>query len=290
MLSELMPRNYNCDPEFFGTVLREAGKSKEIRGLTILDDELFVVSECSSEIEVYSSMELSLSRLMKLNEVQDPIDLASSSRNKSLYIMDRNYLGNSVKVKRVDPNGQFLCKWDVGKDYGRLSVADDSNVILAQFYVKKGIMEFSPDGYLIRIIKLPDAVYPLHAVKLSNDRYLVSHGFSDLHSVCIVDANGNVEKSFTGRIGLADQLLSYPTYLAVDRNGYVMVVDQTNCRVLLLDSNLKFIRELISANKHGLRRLHAIALDEPNSRLCVADNIHHSNALPKDGRILIFDF
>ena len=64
-----------------------------------------------------------------------------------------------------------------------------------------------------------------------------------------------------------------------------MVVDRDNSRVLLLDSDLKFKREILSKEeKHGLRRPTRILLDESNGRLFVADNDSNNQ------RILIFDF
>ena len=95
-----------------------------------------------------------------------------------------------------------------------------------------------------------------------------------------VDADGKLKKSFDGKAEQMDGL----SYLSVDGNGFVMVADQMNCRVLFLDSDLKFQREILTKAKHGLRHPWRIHLDESNGRLFVADN-ESSNE-----RILIFDF
>lgn len=259
--------------------------------MAILDGEIFLVYEWSSEIEVYSSMELGLIRLMTVEKVRDPIDLGSSSRNTSLYIMDQNKVCKSVEVKRVDPTGKLLCKWEIGNDHCHLSVTEESNVCVT-FYQKRQITEYSPRGILIRKVKLSDAFFPLHAVKLTNDHYLISQGGDNgLQRVCLVDANGKVEKSFGGETGSTDGLMNMPSYLVVDGNGFVMVIDGVNYRVLLLDPGLKFVREFLSKDKHDLRCLHAILLDEPNRRLFLADNTYFAqNPLQKEGRILIFNF
>src|SRR5688572_12359296 len=111
--------------------------------------------------------------------------------------------------------------------------------------------------------------HPLHAIKLTSGHFVVSHGLTDdeLRRVCVVDANGNLEKSFGGTHGTPIGELNYPVYLSVDGNGFVMVVDEVNRRVLLLDSDLQLKREILSRGKHGLRRPQAIVLDESNGRL-----------------------
>ena len=101
-----------------------------------------------------------------------------------------------------------------------------------------------------------------------------------MHNVCTVDADGKLKKSFDGK----SEQMGRPFYLSVDGNGFVMVADQKNSRVLLLDSDLKFQREILTKAKHGLQHPWRIHLDESNGRLFVADNESDNE------RILIFDF
>ena len=107
----------------------------------------------------------------------------------------------------------------------------------------------------------------------------------DLHRVCIVDADGKLKKSFGGKRGSTIGQMDNPRYLSVDGNGFVMVVDELNHRILLLDRDLEFKREILSKDgKHGLRYPARILLDETNGRLFVADNDSNNQ------RILNFDF
>lgn len=266
-------------------------ESKDIRGLTILDKELFIVSEKNSDVEVYNSIKFSICRVWNLKELIDPRDIVSCDKNKCLYILDCESFGNSRKILMVDPSGKLLTKWSTGVDDGiGLSVTVEANVILTAFDRNK-LYEYSPEGLLIREIKLSsDAAmpisHPLHAVKLTKDHFLVSHGRyrGDLHRLCIVDANGKLKKSFGGICGSAIEQMNYPIHLSVDGNRFVMVVDQENRRVLLLNSDLKFKREILSKDKHELLCPTRILLDESNSRLFVADNASSKQ------RILIFEF
>ena len=151
--------------------------------------------------------------------------------------------------------------------------------------MKNKLNEYSPDGQLIREINLSlDAGirYPWHAIKLTNGHFAVCHG-SGYGKVCTVDADGKLKKSFGGKSGSTIGQMC-PVYLSVDGNGFVMVADQRNNRVLLLDSDLKFQREILTKAKHGLRNPWRIHLDESNGRLFVADNESDNE------RILIFDF
>ena len=120
---------------------------------------------------------------------------------------------------------------------------------------------------------------PFHAIKLSNGDYVVS----DQQRVCIVDTDGKLNKSFGGKRGSENGQVNGPVYLSVVGNGFVMVVDRGNCRVLLLDSDLELKREVLLKESHGLRRPERILLDESNGRLFVADNDANNQ------RLLVFN-
>src|SRR6218665_4118860 len=81
-----------------------AEENKHIVGLTILDNELFVVSAMSSKVEVYDSMKLSFGRQCSLKTLIGPADLVSCDRNKCLYISDRKDGRQSKEIVTVDPN------------------------------------------------------------------------------------------------------------------------------------------------------------------------------------------
>src|SRR6218665_1834584 len=167
-------------------------------------------------------------------------------------------------------------------------VTFESNVLLTVYNDRK-LIEYSPEGQLIREINLAPVagIYdPFHAIKLTNGHYVVSHGDTSngLHRVCIVDADGKLKKSFGGNCGSTVGQMNRPFYLAVDEHGSVMVADERNRRVLLLDSELNYMRELLSKKEsHGLGFPQIILLDESDCRLYLADN------KPNNQRIVVFD-
>ena len=258
--------------------------------MTILDKELFVVSQGLSEVQVYDSMEFSFSRHWNLKELMYPYDIGSSSRLKCLYILDFKGSNHSSEILRVDSNGKLMKKWSTGDDsVWAMSVTEESNVILT-VSADSILKEYSPDGELIRDILISPHSgirHPCQAVKLATGYFVVSHGYygDDLHRVCLMDPGGNCKKLFGGKCGSGNGRLNLPVQLAVDENGYVMVVDRWNSRVLLLDSNLRFKRVIISNVRNPeLRFPWKILVDESTGRLVVADNEWN------DGRILIFQF
>ena len=278
----------------------EDGGKKTVSGLTILDKELFVVSSHRSEIEVYDSIKLSFSRQLNVKELFGPLDIVSCNTNTCLYIFDdKDRTGQSKEILRVDPNGKLIKKWSTGEDWGYgLSVTYESNV-LSVVCNKHKLREYSPDGCLICEIDLSSHAFiyhPLHAIKLTNNHFLVSHGeiYDDLHRVCIVDSDGNLTKSYGEKCGSKVPQLFKPFYLSVDVNGFVMVADQVNSRVLLLDSDLEFKREILSRISNSeVRKVPdwrllsfptKILLDETNGRLFVFDNA------PGNPRIVVFDY
>lgn len=91
--------------------------------------------------------------------------------------------------------------------------------------------------------------------------------------MCIVaDGDGSPAMKFYGNhSGSGTGQLNLPSHLAVDRQGYVLVADQNNDRIVLLSASLTFVRVLISPFC-GLRRPWRLHLDETRGLLYVAEH------------------
>src|SRR6218665_2977788 len=158
--------------------------------MAIIDDELFVVTQRSSEVEVFNCKSLAPSRQWTLEGLLRPADIGSCKTNKCLYIMDWKDSSSKKEVLCVDTSGKLLRSWETGDDYGFLiSVSNENNVIVTCFG-KHEFNEYSPQGKLIGKISLQGPEHLTHAVKLSNGKFMVSVGdtYHQLHRVCIVDA------------------------------------------------------------------------------------------------------
>src|SRR5688572_16247516 len=147
---------YALDPVLVQTIRTKSAEEekKPISGLTILDQELFVVSRVSSEVEVYDRIKLSFSRQWKLRELVDAWDIGSCNNNKCLFIFNFKGPCQSKEILRVDQNGKVIRKWSTEDDPGlALSVTYESNIILTVLFKNK-LNEYSPDGDLIREVNL----------------------------------------------------------------------------------------------------------------------------------------
>lgn len=272
-------------------------RDKPILGLTILDKELFVASDDSSDIEVYNyySTRLAFSHRFKLQDLVRAWSMASCPTNKCLYIMDLKDDDHANEILKVGVDGNLLKSWSAEADWGfGLSVTDESNIILT-VYEKNNLNEYSPEGQLIRKIQFSsDAgiLHPRHAVKLANGHFVVTHGYDNdpLHRVCLLDEDGKVTRSFGGKRGHSNSRMDLPFGLIVTGNEFIVVADVNNSRVLLLGCNLEFEREIISREKQMLRLPMTIQLDESDGRLFVAENEWNSDMkVFRDGRVLLFD-
>lgn len=244
---------------------------RSIKGTTILNNELFIISQLESEVEVFDCTTLGFRRRWQLNDLMDPDDATSCIRNRCIYISDNKAEGK--EIFRIDVDGNIINRWSIGEESGRLSVTDQSTVILS-IHESSKLKEYSPEGVLIREIKL--SVYglshPMHALKLANGNFVMTQGYLEdhKHTVCEMNPDGKVLKTFGAEKGLGSGNLTNPTYLAVDREGSIMIADAGNGRVILISSNFEFRRELITRS-NGLYIPTRICLDEINGRLYVAE-------------------
>ena len=227
---------------------------------------MFVVREAVAIIEVYD-VGLSLKRRIAVAGLINPRDVASCTKIKCLYICD----GDGRRVYRVDLKlNRRIANWNLNGEPQSLSVTPKSNVIVTMCY-ESTLKEFTPEGRIVREIQLhPNAKYPLHAVQLASGQLLVSH-YGSQHRVCRISDDGSVVQSYGDQPGSGIGQLDHPNHLFVDKQGFILVSDLYNNRILLLNSSLTFVRELISANSN-LNRPFRLCLDEVREFLYVSES------------------
>lgn len=194
---------------------------------------------------------------------------------------------------RLENTGNLIRKWSIGNDGGRLSVTKNSTLIVT-FYYDNQLREYTHEGEVVSQVKFSinsGIVHPWHAVELTNGHFAVCFGCrkDSENGVCIVDRNGESLLYFNGRTESSLGQLNCPVYLAADSVGNITVADQNNGRLLLLNPQLKFIRDLVSINVKGVaRRLSKFYFDEVTGKLFLADNGWNWDVCP--GKVLVFDF
>lgn len=295
--------DYAKRPTLKKTIITKASKEegKANWGMTILNDEFFIVNQFTPIIEVYDSMTLKPKRTLSCpnEKLEDPVDIVSSKKDECLYIIDWKFSHRNVAesmILKVKPNGSLKVKWSTPY-YGHLSVTTKNNIILVATKQNK-IAEFQSDGQKIREIELFDRniVRPMNAIEVRNDCFLVSHGWGadHHHRVCLVNSKGRTEKCFDGKTGKGyGEMMERPWHFVVDSEGFIIVVDVDKGRILLLNSSLEYQKELLSAEDE-LRNPSMVYLDESSRRLFVADNklVKSKDGVTElfsDGRVLVFD-
>ena len=117
-----------------------------------------------------------------------------------------------------------------------------------------------------------------HAIQLDDDRFLICHTTYTHHRVCIIDSNGRMMKGYGGGRGSGIGQMNYPCYLAIDRNGFILVADQNNNRIMQLNASLEFVREFIPGSV-GLNQPWRMHLHEDRRRLYIAGCYERSIAI-----------
>lgn len=265
---------------------------KPITGITVLGNELFAVTESSEEIGVYDSKTFQPEGNMKIPEMTDPLDIASSKAAGCLYIIER--AGDEVesRVMRLDPKGKVLNQWPSGGKTGRLSTYE-SNVILCLFD-KQVIIEYSPIGDPITTVRLSPAlklIDPWHAMKVTSQHFVVSlgDGKHEFSHVCVVDLDGNITLSTKRDQSKILSKLKVPVCLVEDNERSIVVADRDNNRILLLSALLECKRNLIDVDLQKKDYPVRLCFDETNSKLFVAVNTWSSSKKQRDDhRVLIF--
>jgi len=256
-------------------------KGTPVYGVASLGDEVFVAREnCPQKIEVYDAVILAFQRHIKIPCIGDYVfgfGLAACSHNNCLYASD----WHSASVHRVDLSGSnAVMKWSVARHPGSLSVNIEHNLLVVSEHERK-LQIFTTHGTLLQKIQLQaDIEYPRQVVQLSTGQFLVSHSGS-LHRVCLVGVDGAVVRSYGGQHGSQLTQMSFPSGLAVDRDGRVLVADRWNNRLLVIDQSLPSAREMSVSVDVGLYRPCSLWYDQSRKRLYVGEM--------DGGRVIIID-
>lgn len=225
--------------------------NRGIRGLTILNDELFLAFEKSNIIEAVLINFCTRCRTFVLAGLTAPGTIAACAKNNCLYVIDQNTKLRK-RIFRVKTDGGIVNSWETDDDdRGRISVNRAGHVVMTVFDKRK-VKIYSPDGELLteRTIDFSGThiTDPYHTINMADGYFIISHGLykSDIHQVCKFDATGNILLAFGNKKGCRGEELDCPVYLAERKDGSILVADQDNDRVILLNSELEFVKELFT--------------------------------------------
>ena len=85
-----------------------------------------------------------------------------------------------------------------------------------------------------------------HTVQLSRNRFIVCHGSSSsLHRVCVINIEGQIMKSYGEKQVKGEGQLSEAKSVTIDKkNKRIFVADHFNHRVLMFDTDLKYLGQV----------------------------------------------
>ena len=241
--------------------------SGEVQGITSWNDELFVVTVWSPDIDVYEIDTLAHRRRIRVERLVDGWDIVA--HENVLYVSElENKLIHSIQLP-----DETSSHWSVNSERLTMSINKRGNIVVSCFDLNK-IIEYSPVGSCVREIQvnaIDGTIIGLrHAIQLDDDRFLICHATKKHHRVCIIDNNGRMMKSYGGIEGSKIGQMSWPSYLSIDRNGSILVVDINNNRIIQLNASLEFIREFIPGSV-GLKKPIRMHLREDKRCLYIAE-------------------
>jgi len=262
-----------CVCDAVGRVIQTLPVREPVWGVTSLDNDLYVLrgNKTSEQVEVYDIDSSQLLHCLTVPGLRGTDDIIACAYNRCAYISD--WPQQSVHRVALPGPDAAVMQWPVHDEPARLSISVRHGVLVSCQTVRK-IKEFNTDGELLQTVDLSqDVVSPWRAVQLCSGEYIVCHGKPGdrLHRVCLIGSDGQVVKSYGGLKGSGSQQMNGPVHLAVDRNGFVFVVDVKNRRVLLLSPALTYIREVVTSEQLKWMPI-SVYLDVDTQRLYVADN------------------
>lgn len=250
-----------------------------VSAVASLGDQVFVARFSCPSVSVYDAGSFKLRRRLILPGLNWPISLAACNENNCLYAS--GYLQYCVYRADLSCRGA-VTKWSVASGPAGLSVNSKHNLIVA-CYDASVLQEYTTNGSLVREIRLHAGVTrPFHAVQLSTGDYAVSQ-YTSSGVVSVVGAHGQVLRRYgQSQTSPVEQLMKYPSSLAVTRNDDILVAGRDNNKILSINSSRGSVKELVLSVDGGIHGPRGLCLDESRGRLYVAE-------FDGDCRLLVFD-
>ena len=239
-----------------------------VSSLASLGDKVFAGCQNSQRIDVYDATTFVFQRSLSVSGLGQPNGLAACSSNNCLYASDCN----NSRIHRVDlSDSSALKQWSVASRPAGLSVNKEHNVVVACYGAHK-LQEYTTHGTLVREIGLQRVgmTCPWHAIQLSTSDCVVSQHTS-AGAVSVVGLDGQVVHRYGQSEASNVGPMSGPRSLAVTKNDNILVADQSNNRILSLDSSLSCAQVLALSVDSGLQQPFGLCLDETRGQLYVSE-------------------
>ena len=243
-----------------------------VMGITISNDDLYVALKHSPNIDVYDIDTLVRRRQINVNGLVWACDIVA--HENVLYVSE---VEDKV-IHRIQLPDEVHSNCTVNSRYLTMSINQKGNVLVTCWDLNK-IIEYTPIGSCVRGITV-NAINGVHAclqhaIQLDHDRFLICHTSPRDHRVCVIDQRGRLMQSFGGESESRIGQMRGPVYVAVDRNGFILIADCNNHRIIQLTPSLEFLRELIPEDV-GLKEPRRMHLHEKTGRLYISEHFERN--------------
>jgi len=206
--------------------------------------------------------------------------LATSVPDNYLYIGDHTNC-NVYRVDLSNPNGPGVISWGAWSYPRGLSVNNARNVLVA-YNTAKTVREYTSNGSLVRSFVDISGIY--HALELTNGTLAISRAGASAtlppQGIAVISTSGQVISSYGNQSGSGIGEMNNPRHLAVDKDGYILVSDCNNNRVMVVNPSLTVGRQLLLNT--STQSPTALSYDQSRGRLYVGE-------LSGQMRLLVFD-
>ena len=242
------------------------GNEKGVKGVTWLDNKIYVVCSESKNVFVYSD-KLPFTRLpeeeFQISEMMEPWDMTSAEVNRSIYISDCTNkciwiietAGKTVQKMSVDGDPKKISvtrRCDelivvVKEDHNPWTLTKDSSsaVIVEMGNCVVGIYSIAGSCHSMNLPLPPEIVQPIHVIQSANHNFTtlyISDRTTDSRRVNYmigeIDRKGTLIRNFDPHLALYWD----PVYLAAADDHQIFIADCGNSRLIILDSELTTTR------------------------------------------------
>ena len=224
-----------------------------------LKSKIYVIEV--GQITVYeASPTFAKLQIITRKEIKCPWGVAACKLNKYIYVSDKD----AKCVWQVDQYEEVkLLIADLSRAV-KLSVMCNGNVLIVDI---KKLIQYKSDGSKLKSVRLPNELTdPDSAVGTPRGTFFVSHSPSGgTNKICEILKNGEILRSFSQR----EVKPKFAFGMSIDPAGQLFVLDYRNFRILLLDSNLKLKRVMLSQAKYGLYSSNYLSYDADSGNLLI---------------------
>jgi len=231
-----------------------------------LNQQLFVTRRYFAQVSVYDVTSFQLVRQITFSGLGNNLyGLATSLSNNYLFVSDYD----NRCVHRVDlsvTSSISSIKWSTSGPPNGLSLTSAGNILVAMD--DNTIGEYTPGGSLVQRVNDSNAL--CQAVEVKNGVWLFSRK-GPVHGIAMISTNGTLMKSFGSAAGSGINQMNSPRRIAIDSNGYVIVADYGNNRILVVDPTITVARQLVLPVNTALQMPIAVSLDHTRGRLYIGE-------------------